>query len=102
MQIRVEVKSGIWYKAGEEAVIRRIAEIVAGHANADQCQQKKDGYKWGLHVGGNDWWATEMTTEQNPEHGAKMGVITVHYRYGGGGNEPMMKALETFLNWTFQ
>lgn len=100
-QIRVEVKSGIWRGAGEEAVVRRIAEIVAGHANAEQCQQQKDGYKWGLCVSGNDWFATEMTTEPNPEGGRDMGVITVAYRYGGGGNEQMMEALQTYLNWVF-
>lgn len=103
MEIRVEVKSGIWLNAGEEAVIRRIAEIVAGHANAEHCQQQDRGYKWGLCVTGNDWWASEMTREPNPDGERMMGVIKVAYRYGGGGsNSDMMRALQTYLNWIFK
>lgn len=97
MQIRIAVKSGIWRNAGEERIVRRIASAVYGH-DAEVAKQD-DGYKWTLNRNANDWWATAM--EETTIDDRKAGVITVHYRYGGGGNADMMKALETFLNWVF-
>ncbi len=90
---KIEVPSGIWKAAGEEAIIRRIAKTVYG---SDEGVKPNGHGAWHLKESANDWWVMKLN-ETN-------GIIEfeVGYRYGGGGNKPMMFALETFLNWIFE
>lgn len=92
----VTVTNGLWLKAGEEKIVRRIAEIAIGkHAVT---AQKDDGSKWSLDVHGNDWWTSEMALSE----GGRTGTLRVNFRYGGGGNAAAMDALQTWLNWVFK
>ncbi len=92
MNFKIEVSSGIWKNAGEEAIVRRIAQVVYG---SDEGVKLNHHRAWHLKESSNDWWAMRLN-EIN-------GVIEfeVGYRYGSGNNKPMMQALETFLNWIF-
>ena len=76
-----------WLELGEEKLAERIAKVIFGHANHVALQQS--GYKWGLNTPGNDWKMSEIAD----------GKVAVAYRYGTGGNEKMMEALEVFLQW---
>jgi len=88
MTITIMIGSGIWLRAGEEAIVRRIAQVVRG--DAALLQEKPSGWKWNL-CPGNDWWAGRLNLD----------TITLSYRYGGGGNSQMMNALQVFLCWIF-
>lgn len=47
-----------------------------------------------INASSNDWWASGI--EQNAQGES---IIKVAYRYGGGGNAPMMEALHIYLQW---
>ncbi len=92
MNFKIEVSSGIWKNAGEEAIVRRIAQVVYG---SDEGIKDYGEGSWHLKESANDWWVVRLN-ELN-------GIIEfqIGYRYGSGNNKPMMQALETFLNWIF-
>lgn len=86
----MKIKVRRCYLNDEFALAKRIAAIVVGtHAEVQETPPELQGYKWQLHVPGNDW---KMS-------GIEDGCVEVHYRYGGGGNQPMMDALKVVLEW---
>ncbi len=97
--ITVKIRSGIWLNAGEEKVVRRCADVIAG--TDVQVKTQDSGYKW--DISGNTWWATEWSPIQHDEEGAYR-EIGIEYRYRGSGksrNGKAMVALEVWLNWVF-
>lgn len=81
-RIQLTISPG-WADAGEEAVIRRLAEILRGTGESSSFPFARDtGLKWQLD-GGNDWWA-ELTVQPR-EPGWPPGdrhLLTITHRYG--------------------
>jgi hypothetical protein len=67
-------------------LLDRVAQVVCTFPKVFKQEQ---GYDWALD-NSNDWKMSR--SEEDPE------VFIVAYRYGGGGNEEFMKALEVVLN----
>jgi hypothetical protein len=76
----------------EQGLVKRIARIVRWDDSG--VYQQTSGYKWTLDVQANDWWCSgiEDGGDGKPE-------IKIAYRYGGGGNQPMMDSLKVLLDW---
>ena len=98
-QIKVK-PNRMWVKQYEDTVQRmavdevtpaphlldRVAQVVCTFPKVFKQEQ---GYDWALD-NSNDWKMSR--SDDDPE------VFIVAYRYGGGGNEEFMKALEVVLN----
>lgn len=98
MTLHITITNGLWLKAGEEAIMQRIAQII--HGVDRQVERKLSGYAWTLDVSGNNWWASELQLQEID--GRPVGTLELAYRYGGGGNAEFFTALGVVLNWLFQ
>lgn len=86
------IKVAVDWRGSEADLMKRIARIVCfDDSGCVECDTSHGGYKWQLNQAGNNWWC----------NGIENGEITVAYRYGGGGNQPMMDALKVLLEWNF-
>ena len=70
-------------------VVNRVAMIVGATSSF---YEKEIGERWNLGAS-NDWWLRIDKENQT-------GILS--YRYGGGGNAEMMKALQVYLEWIFK
>ena len=82
-----EIRFRVYPNYKEREVVERVAQIVTGPT--DEIFEKDSGYKWSLDSS-NDWW---MDKDRST------GEFILAYRYGDGGNAPLMEALRRVIIW---